>query len=154
MGTPIPFQLAWVNEENAMDLTSGKFTAPRPGIYFFSFTGQTDFPRSSASGLSVGLFFNGGLIGASEDEEANTIANQNNPVTFQATLNLKKGDQVWVEILWMASGAYLSDNGDHRNHFTGFMLIEGGNCGVTLTFQFPSLHEQNIIVDCIMHRYL
>jgi hypothetical protein len=37
--TPIPFDLAVVNEGNAMDLASGKFTAPRPGIYFFSFAG-------------------------------------------------------------------------------------------------------------------
>jgi hypothetical protein len=125
MTTPIPFQLERVNEGNAMDLTSGKFTAPRPGIYFFSFTGQTDLQRSSASGLGVALYLNGGLIGTSENEEANTFANQNNQVTLQSTLLLNKGDQVWVEILWMASGAYLYDeDGYHHNHFTGFMLKE------------------------------
>jgi hypothetical protein len=45
--TPIPFHLARLNEGNAMDLTSGKFTAPRPGIYFFSFTGTARFESSS-----------------------------------------------------------------------------------------------------------
>jgi hypothetical protein len=109
-----------------MDLTSGKFTAPRPGIYFFSFTGQTDFPGgSSPAGLLVGLYLNGGLIGAGEDEEANTFANQNNQVTLQSTLHLNKGDQVWVEIRWITSGAYLYDDDvKHSNHFTGFMLKE------------------------------
>ncbi|EFX69010.1 C1q and tumor necrosis factor-related protein 5 [Daphnia pulex] len=38
--TPIPFDLVRMNEGNAMDLASGKFTAPRPGIYYFSFTGH------------------------------------------------------------------------------------------------------------------
>ena len=107
-----------------MDLTSGKFTAPRPGIYFFSFTGQTDFPRSSTPGLGVALYLNGGLIGASENEEANTFANQNNQVTLQSTLHLNKDDQVWVEIRWITSGAYLYEDGNHHNHFTGFMLKE------------------------------
>ena len=31
-GTPIPFDLALVNEGNALDLATGKFTAPRNGI--------------------------------------------------------------------------------------------------------------------------
>jgi hypothetical protein len=123
-GTPIPFELARVNEGNAMDLTSGKFTAPRPGIYFFSFTGQTDLQRSSASGLGVALYLNGGLIGSGYVEEANTVAYQRSPLTLQSTLNLKKDDQVWVAIYWQTTGAYLTDNSNHWNHFTGFMLEE------------------------------
>jgi hypothetical protein len=80
--------------------------------------------RSSASGLGVALYLNGGLIGTSENEEANTFANQNNQVTLQSTLNLKKDDQVWVAIYWQTTGAYLTDNSNHWNHFTGFMLEE------------------------------
>ena len=123
VSTPIPFQLTRVNEGNAMDLTSGKFTAPRPGIYFFSFTGQTGFPGGSSVGLGVGLYLNGGMIGASENEEANTFAHQNTQVTLQSTLHLNKGDQVWMQITWMSSGAYLHDD-VNLNHFTGFMLKE------------------------------
>jgi hypothetical protein len=63
-GTPIPFNFARVNEGNAMDLTSGKFTAPRPGIYFFSFTGIASlYSQSSGAGLKFSLYLNGNLDG-------------------------------------------------------------------------------------------
>ena len=49
MSTPISFELAQTNEGNAMDLTSGIFTAPKTGTYFFSFTGMASFPATSSS---------------------------------------------------------------------------------------------------------
>ncbi len=108
-----------------MDLTSGIFTAPRPGIYFFSFTGMAEFPTSSSRvNLQVGLFLNGGRIGLGKAEESNNVAGQLSPLTLQSTLNLKKGDQVWLEIDWGSTGAYLYDDSDHLTHFTGFMLEE------------------------------
>ncbi len=110
-----------------MDLTSGKFTAPRPGIYFFSFTGLAEFPASSSSlvYLGVSLYLNGGLIGRGYVEEANTRTDQDSPLTLQSTLNLKKGDQVWLQIYGQSTGAYLADySGYHWTHFTGFMLQE------------------------------
>jgi hypothetical protein len=114
-----------VNEGNAMNLTSGVFTAPRPGIYFFSFTGLAQFPASSSLvRLGVSLNLNGGLIGSGYVEEANTADHQYSPLTLQSTLNLKSGDQVWVTIDYQSSGAYLIDNSVHHTHFTGWMLEE------------------------------
>ncbi len=114
-----------VNEGNAIDLTSGIFTAPRPGIYFFSFTGNADFPASSSYvQLGVKLYLNGGLIGWGYVEESNNVAGQNSPLTLQSTLNLKSGDQVWVEISDQSTGAFLYDSGYHFTHFTGWMLEE------------------------------
>ena len=128
-GTPIPFDLAVVNEGNAMNLTSGKFTAPRPGIYFFSFTGLAQFQifrfpvSSSYVRLGVSLHLNGGRIGTGYVAETNTPG-QSSPLTLQSTLNLKSGDQIWVAIAWQSTGASLFDNFNHHTHFTGFMLEE------------------------------
>jgi hypothetical protein len=119
--------VAVVNEGNAMNLTSGIFTAPRPGIYFFSFTGYAYFPTSSSwVGLGVRLYLNGGEIGVGRvQEENNTDGYQYSPLsTVQSTLNLKKGDQVWVEIYAQSTGASLYDDDFHSTHFTGFMLEE------------------------------
>jgi hypothetical protein len=131
-GPPIAFELARVNEGNAMNLTSGIFTAPRPGIYFFSFTGLVEFPASSSRVfLGVSLYLNDiyllDRIGTGYVAESNTVTDQLSPLTLQSTLNLKKGDQVWVAIPenYLPTGAFLYDNSySHYSHFTGFMLEE------------------------------
>jgi hypothetical protein len=128
--TPIPFDLALVNEGNAMNLTSGKFTATRPGIYFFSFVGMARLESSSSSSVSFSsyLYLNGNRIGSSFVKESNAPVDQFNPVTLQSTLNLKTGDQLWVEIRYLSSSSsYLLDEGKsgyHHTHFSGFMLEE------------------------------
>ncbi len=124
-GTPIPFELALVNEGNAMDLTTGKFTAPQPGIYVFSFTGRARLYSSSSSvSLASCLFLNGNSIGASDVRENKYPVDQFSPLTLQSTLNLKKDDQVRVAIYY-SGDSYLNDhNVYHYTHFTGFMLEE------------------------------
>ncbi len=116
--TPIPFDLARVNEGNAMDLTSGKFTAPRPGIYFFSFAGTARLYSSSSAFFYS--YLNGNSIGESHVEERNV--NKYSQMSFQWTLNLKKGDQLWVG--FFGSSSYLHDDSSHLTHFTGFLLEE------------------------------
>ncbi|XP_046456215.1 uncharacterized protein LOC124203584 [Daphnia pulex] len=123
--TPIPFELARVNEGNAMNLTSGILTASRTGTYFFSFTGLGRFTNSSSLlQLAVGLYLNADRIGLGYVEEANTVNNQWSPLTLQSTLNLKKDDRVWVQIDGWTSGSFLVDSPHHHTHFTGFMLGE------------------------------
>jgi hypothetical protein len=107
-----------------MDLTSGKFTAPRPGIYFFSFAGVARFYYSSSVQLNSLLYLNGNEIGSSLIQENTGAVDQYNPVTLQSTLKLKKGDQLWMQIDYSDSAAYLFDSVNHYTHFTGFMLEE------------------------------
>ncbi len=122
--TPIPFVLARVNEGNAMNLTSGIFTAPRPGTYFFSFTGTSFISSSSFYQFFSILYLNGNLIGRSYVYEDRGVNRKHSLLTFQSTLNLKKGDQVWVQIKFNGSSSHLFDSVNHYTHFTGFMLEE------------------------------
>jgi hypothetical protein len=122
-GTPIPFNFARVNEGNAMDLTSGKFTAPRPGIYFFSFTALARLESSSFAWYFSVLYLNGISIGSNFVQENRGPVDQLGSLTLQSTLKLGKGDQVWVQI-WYTGSSFLQDNGNHHTHFTGFMLEE------------------------------
>jgi hypothetical protein len=109
-----------------MDLTSGIFTAPAPGIYFFSFTGVARLESSSSVFLESYLYFNGNRFGTSDVQENNGPVDQYSPLTSQSTLNLKKGDQVWAAIWYSSdSSSYLVDFSNvHYTHFTGFMLEE------------------------------
>ncbi|XP_046637880.1 uncharacterized protein LOC124316155 isoform X3 [Daphnia pulicaria] len=122
--TPIPFDLARVNEGNTMNLTSGIFTAPRPGIYYFSFTGVARLESSSYANFYSRLYLNGNIIGSSNVHENKGPVDQWSPLTLQSTLNLKKGDRVWMQISYSSSSSFMYDNIDHRTHFTGFMLDE------------------------------
>ncbi len=72
---------------------------------------------------------NGGQIGTGKAEDGNTFAGQNDQLTVQSTMNLKKGDRVWLEIYWQTTvynsqTTSLYDDGGHFTHFTGFMLEE------------------------------
>jgi hypothetical protein len=116
-----------MNEGNAMDLASGKFTAPRPGIYYFSFTGHARISNSSPYHFYSSLYLNGYIVGSSFVSEERDAINKFSPLTVQATLNLKMGDQVWVQIQYYGLSSYLyslHDDGDRMTHFTGFLLEE------------------------------
>jgi hypothetical protein len=125
--TPIPFELAVVNEGNAMDLASGIFTAPRPGIYFISFAGVARlFSSVDQVDFYSRLYLNGNLIGSSNVNQNNVPVYLYSPVTLQLTLKLEKGDRIWVTINYYGeySSSFLYDDGSHSTHFTGFMLEE------------------------------
>ena len=121
-GTPIPFDVERLNVGGAMNLTSGKFTAPRDGIYAFSFTGRAYLPASSSLfWFEVVMYLNGNFIARGWADEVST-GGQYEMLSFQSTLNAQKGDEIWVQITSMSTGAYL--RGDYSTHFSGYILEE------------------------------
>jgi hypothetical protein len=122
LNIPIPYTTEKLNIGGAMDISSGKFTAPRMGTYFFSSTTLIGFPTSSSTVhyLILGIFLNGVEIGRSWNDEANTVASQEVPVVVQSTVNLQQGDQIWLQIIGITAGV-----GIHSvKSFTGWLLQE------------------------------
>ncbi|EFX76551.1 Cntnap2 protein [Daphnia pulex] len=119
---PIPFEIAMANVGDAINSTSGIFTAPQEGRYFFSFTGLAQFPFSSSYKLrlGVGLYLNGNLNGRSW--VANKASDQHSPFRLESTQHLQPGDKVWLQITDISDGVYLYDNSNHYSHFTGWLL--------------------------------
>ncbi|EFX70310.1 C1q-related factor precursor-like protein [Daphnia pulex] len=120
--TPLPFK-AWINVGKGMDLSTGKFTAPRTGFYFFSFTGLAEFPLASTyKNLGVRLVLDGTTVGNAWVSEQHTIKDQSSPLTLQSILYLKSGQKVWLEINSISTSVKLY--GGLYTHFTGFLLEE------------------------------
>lgn len=120
----ITYESARVNVGGGMNAATGKFTAPRTGIYFFSFSAVAAFPASSTLlEFSVGLYLNGTLIGASYVEDANidSVNHHDCPFSLQSTVSLNKGDQIWLQIRLLSSRVYLAN---HYTYFTGWLIEE------------------------------
>lgn len=105
----MPFEFAHLNEGGAMDLTSGTFTAPVPGIYHFGFSAMNEFYTFS---LGIILQLNGTTVGT-----AFTYASYIDffdTVSLTASLRLKAKDR--VNLYRQKSGV--------PTHFTGWLVEE------------------------------
>ncbi len=103
-------------------MTTGKFTAPVTGEYFFAFAGLVQFEESSTrQHCNINLYKNGGYIAQSSADEI-SIGDQYETNSFQSTLHLNKGDQIWLQINLKTAGAFLY--GNDYTHFNGFLLEE------------------------------
>ena len=116
------FDVEILNVGGAMNSTSGIFTAPRDGIYSFSFTGLAWLPAASSRiRLILQMYLNGNFIGQGYADEDNT-AGQHETFSFQSTSNLAAGDQIWLQIYDMPTGAFL--RGGYYDQFSGYLLEE------------------------------
>ena len=99
-----------------MNLTSGIFTAPVPGIYHFDFSGVKD--RTIDEWL-IRLQFNGATVGSAWTFESSS--GTHDTVSLSASLRLARGDRV---NLYNVAGGALYDDGDHQTHFSGWLVEE------------------------------
>ena len=113
-GTKIPFQIERLNVGGGMNIFSGIFTAPKSGIYFFSFSGLKDFPASA--GVIVVLYLNSIPI----TNALGFALNGYFTATLSSTLGLKSGDQISLRL---ESGQLYDSTASYTN-FNGIMLQE------------------------------
>ena len=112
----ITFDLDRLNEGEAMDLESGLFTAPVPGVYHFEFCAQKDDSHPYAM---VVFQVNGETIGAAETSHYDT-SNTLLSLCLTSTVRLKANDT--VNVMNWNSAIYDDDN--HHTHFTGWLIEE------------------------------
>lgn len=130
VGTKITFEIETLNIGRAMDIDSGVFTAPLHGIYFFSVSAVGETIKSGNSGLELGLFleegsenFTGKKMPIGTGKIFNTNKLEENTLSIQSTLELKKGDKLWLELRY-SNDVHLRDDSFRSTHFTGFLLDE------------------------------
>ena len=116
MNAPVPFEVEELNIGGAMNKGSGKFTAPKNGIYFFSLSGLAYF--SASGSFHLALYLNNNVVGRAFSDHTNggygTFA-------LQSTLSLKAGDQVWLASTAQSNAIW---NGNGYTHFTGWLVQE------------------------------
>ena len=114
-GAVIPFDVAPVNEGNAFDLPSGRFTVPVPGIYHFDFSAVKSGDKNfvyiylQVNGVNVGLAYTAQSAEGSLDV-----------VSLSSSLRLVPGDR--VNLFNFDSKLYENEN--HRTHFSGWLVEE------------------------------
>ena len=111
----VTFELQRLNAGGGMNLKTGVFTAPVPGIYFFSFIGIRD--DSSISGIEITLRLNKAKVGMA----VATAGLGSFSISIHATLKLKAGDRVY---LVKDMGNKLREDSRHLSHFSGHLLKE------------------------------
>lgn len=127
VGPNIPFEVEILNIGNAFDLTSGVFTAPKAGKYFFSFSGVVYFPQNEfRSVFEVTLHLNYQYIASSFSDEPSGSYGAYKMIGLQSIYQLNRGDQVYLSITFGGKPQLYNDNYFRypNTHFTGWLLQE------------------------------
>ena len=109
----ITYEKERLNVGGGMDSKSGVFTAPKSGVYHFSFIGLKEVSSFTELGLYMRL--NGRNIGVAYCYLGGTV------VGLQATLELKPKDRIDI---FKFKGANMASTLENSTHFTGTLLYE------------------------------
>jgi len=113
----IPFQVERLNVGNAMNLASGVFTVPVPGIYHFQVVALKD--KSSSSSLTIFLkVYDYNVAVAETIPAAGSFRGSYDPVSLTASLRLKTKDKVRLVL----GKGVIFDSNAHHTQFTGWLV--------------------------------
>ncbi|XP_046632837.1 uncharacterized protein LOC124312378 [Daphnia pulicaria] len=110
----IPFEIELLNVGSAMDISSGVFTVPRSGRYFFTLWGIKD---EAAKGTELSLRLNGVQIA----QTSSSYGGSYSTYSLQTTLNLQGADQISSSI---TSAALNKKSVSTYSTFFGGWLLE------------------------------
>ena len=129
---PIPFETAVVNIGDALDLKTGVFTAPVPGVYFFSFDAYSDSHEGR-----VYLQKNGVTVGQSYDYDHSYLSQ----LHLASILQLDAGDEIQVNV---HSGQIYEDANGHNTHFAGMLLNDNVFDNLKHVSSLPGTWRMNV----------
>ncbi|XP_067434129.1 complement C1q-like protein 2 [Thunnus thynnus] len=110
----LKFSKIFTNIGQAYSPTTGVFTAPVRGAYYFRFKG---FEIKSSKWIAIKLYHNDKMITASYDANDNI---GNVMISSGFVLQLEKGDMIY---LVLPSTYVVWDNDDNHCTFSGFLLF-------------------------------
>jgi len=115
------FEKEYLNLGGGMNLASGVFTAPKAGIYAFTFKGVGYLSGSGFAGQG-GVWFNrnGADIVAGLSQINGASSGTASTLSVHATLKLNKGDTISIHHVL----GTIYSRGGSDSHFTGSLIEE------------------------------
>uniref|UniRef100_A0A665V1Y6 Cerebellin 18 n=1 Tax=Echeneis naucrates TaxID=173247 RepID=A0A665V1Y6_ECHNA len=114
---PIPYDIISLNQGGGYNPALGIFTAPRSGVYSFSFSvySKLGVPGKRMY-YKARLMRNGEVVASTREDNREDSEDSSSQSVL---LSLQQGGQVYVELL---SGRQLCGNVKSLNSFTGFLI--------------------------------
>ena len=124
LNVPIPFDVEILNVGGAMNLGSGIFTAPKSGTYYFSFIGNVVFQSGQGGNFEVTLFKNKDLVAVGWVDSTSSATDWKT-FPLQATIKLRKGDKISLQITMETNGVFIIDYPKHYyTQYMGWLIDE------------------------------